>query len=104
MEPQKKLNQGHLNQKATLIRPFQMYIIIVFCRVAGIKQKKTEPYCAPSVAELTNQSYNIGGNLKYYPSILHEMVKACFICVAKDVRLFEIRSNMKQSRKWFEAF
>jgi hypothetical protein len=52
----------------------------------------------------TNQSYNIGGNLKYYPSILHEMVKACFICGAKDVRLFEIRSNMKQRQKWFEAF
>jgi hypothetical protein len=67
-----------------------------FCRVA-IKQKKAEPDCA-------NQSYNIGGNLKYYPSILHEMVKACFICGAKDVRLFEIRSNMKQRQKWFEAF
>jgi hypothetical protein len=67
----------------------------------AIKQKKTEPYCAPSVAY---QRYNIGGNLKYYPSILHEMVKACFICGAKDVRLFEIRSNMKQRQKWFEAF
>jgi hypothetical protein len=36
--------------------------------------------------------------------ILHEMVKACFICGAKDVCLFEIRSNMKQRQKWFEAF
>jgi hypothetical protein len=31
------------------------------------------------------------------------MVKACFICGSKDVRLFEIRSNMKQRQKWFEA-
>jgi hypothetical protein len=45
---------------------------------------------------LTNQSYNIGGNLKYCPSILHKMAKAYFICGAKDVRLFEIPSNMKQ--------
>jgi hypothetical protein len=53
---------------------------------------------------LTNQSYNIGGNLKCYPSILHKMVKACFICGAKDVRLFEIPSNMEQRQKWLEAF
>jgi hypothetical protein len=53
---------------------------------------------------LTNGSYNIGGNLKYYPSILHEMVKACFICGGKKVGLFEIRSNMKQRQKCFEAF
>jgi hypothetical protein len=53
---------------------------------------------------LTNQSYNIGGNLKYCPSILHKMVKACFICGAKDVRLFEIPSNTKQRQKWFEGF
>jgi hypothetical protein len=53
---------------------------------------------------LTNQSYNIGGNLKYCPSILHKMVKARFICGAKDVRLFEIPSNMKQRQKWFEGF
>jgi hypothetical protein len=53
---------------------------------------------------LTNQSYNIGGNLKYCPSILHKTVKACFICGAKDVRLFEIPSNMKQRQKWFEGF
>jgi hypothetical protein len=32
------------------------------------------------------------------------MVKACFICGAKDVRLFEIPSNMEQRQKWFEAF
>jgi hypothetical protein len=31
-------------------------------------------------------------------------VRKVFICGAKDVRLFEIRSNMKQRRKWFEAF
>jgi hypothetical protein len=30
------------------------------------------------------------------------MVKACFICGAKDVRLFEIPSSMKQREKWFE--
>jgi hypothetical protein len=49
---------------------------------------------------LTNQS----GNLKYCPSILHKMVKAYFICGAKDVRLFEIPNNMEQRQKWFEAF
>jgi ABC-type transporter MlaC component len=32
------------------------------------------------------------------------MVKTYFICGAKDVRLFEICSNMKQRQKWFEAF
>jgi hypothetical protein len=32
------------------------------------------------------------------------MVKACFICGAKDVRLFEIPSNMKQRQKWFKGF
>jgi hypothetical protein len=32
------------------------------------------------------------------------MVKACFICGAKDVRLFEIPNNMEQRQKWFEAF
>jgi hypothetical protein len=32
------------------------------------------------------------------------MVKACFICGAKDVRLIEILSNMEQRQKWFEAF
>jgi hypothetical protein len=52
----------------------------------------------------TNESYNIGGNLKCYPFILHKMVKACFICGAKDVRLFEIPNNMEQRQKWFEAF
>jgi hypothetical protein len=54
---------------------------------------------------LINESkYNIGGNLKYYLSILHKMVQACFICGAKDIRLFEIPSIMKQRQKWFEAF
>jgi hypothetical protein len=53
---------------------------------------------------LTNQSYNIDGNLKCYPSILHKMVNAYFICGAKDVRLFEIPSNMKQRQKWLETF
>jgi hypothetical protein len=46
----------------------------------------------------------VGGNLKCYPYILHKMVKACFICEAKNVRLFEIPSNMEQRQKWFEAF
>jgi hypothetical protein len=32
------------------------------------------------------------------------MVKACFICGAKDVRLFEIPNNMEQRQKWSEAF
>jgi hypothetical protein len=32
------------------------------------------------------------------------MVKACFICGAKDIRLFEIPNNMEQRQKWFEAF
>jgi hypothetical protein len=32
------------------------------------------------------------------------MVKARFICGAKDVRLFGIPSNMKQRQKWPKAF
>jgi hypothetical protein len=71
---------------------------------SGHKTKEDRTLLRALGGRLTNQSYNIGGNLKYYPSILHEMVKACFICGAKDVRLFEIRSNMKQRQKWFEAF
>jgi hypothetical protein len=71
---------------------------------SGHKTKEDRTLLRALGGRSTNQSYNIGGNLKYCPSILHEMVKACFICGAKDVRLFEIHSNMKQRQKWFVAF
>jgi hypothetical protein len=71
---------------------------------SGRKTKEGRTLLRALGGRLTNQNYNIGGNLKYYPYILHKMVKACFICGAKDVPLFEIRSNMKQRQKWFEAF
>jgi hypothetical protein len=54
-----------------------------------MKRKEDRTLLRALGGRLTNQSYNIGGHLKYYPSILHKMVKACFICGAKDVRLFE---------------
>jgi hypothetical protein len=74
------------------------------CFCSGHKTKEGKTLLRALGGRLMNYSYNIGGNLKYCPSILHEMVKACFICGAKDVRLFEIPTNMKQRQKWFEAF
>jgi hypothetical protein len=72
---------------------------------SGHKTKEGRTLLRALGGRLTNQSYNIGGNLKYYPSILHEMVKSVFSFVGqKDVRLFEIRSNMKQRRKMVRSF
>jgi hypothetical protein len=50
---------------------------------SGHKTKEDRTLLRALGGRLTNQSYNIGGNLKYYPFILHEMVKAFFICGEK---------------------
>jgi hypothetical protein len=43
---------------------------------SGHKTKEDRILLRALGGRLRNQSYNNGGNLKYYPSILHEMVKA----------------------------
>jgi hypothetical protein len=65
---------------------------------SGHETKENRTLLRALGGRLTNQSYNIAGNLKCYPSILHKMVNAYFICGAKDVRLLEIPSNMKQNK------